>query len=220
MATTSATAWDRLAELRATAEEARARVADLEDEQRSAQRRVARAQGPLLDYYERVTALEAEPDPGLERRLTDELREAQASVAIRPVTVQGRVSHIEHFDVRVEGRLAGARRAYDEATSAVDAFIAEHRVALVSERLGEAQRAAVRLVDAAAALGAAWQGWHRAAGEFYAIGAGEDVPPDPLAEARGLNGVLARVSQLAERDPEALIPAPRWASAATEAPEP
>lgn len=151
--------WLTLEALEAEARGARERVEALEAEQLQAPRALDGAAAPLRDYYEAVGAGERKPDAELESELRDQAREAQDTLTLRPIQSAGGVLGVDVVDERVEGELAGARRALEAAEFRVEHYLRRHLRGLAAELWP-------RTLAAREGFDAAWRELRSAEGEW------------------------------------------------------
>lgn len=190
MSPPTTTTWAELERRRGLVAEAKARVAELEAEQRKVARSLDRAKAPLADYLEQLEAGEREADPKLEAELTAAIREVEQGVTIRPSLRGsergGRQVAVEVLDDKLEARLAGARRRVDEAERAVEHHLRSRFDDLASELVAEGRRARDRFQgawDAVRLADAEWSTLLRRWQPLLAVGGIEpaDLPAHPLA---------------------------------------
>jgi chromosome segregation ATPase len=184
------------------------RVRELEAERRSAARKLAGARAEYGDYWHAVEAGERERDQHVEDQLAAAVQSLGSVVTMRPVLNQGRVSEFEAIDERVEAQLEAARTKLEDRRRELADYLAEHRVALVAERLPVARRIGARHAEAVAELAAADAAWFaevRALIHDYGVSAA-DIPPRPF-NPDGLGQAFADFDAAADTD---LIPSPKW----------
>jgi len=184
------TAWAELERRRGLVSEAKARVAELEAEQRKVARSLDQAKAPWLAYVEAVEAGEEEADPKREQALVAAVREVEQSVTVRPALRGsergGRQVAVEVLDDKLEARLAGARRRVDEAERAVEHFLRDRFDDLAAELVADGRRARDRFQgawDQVREADAEWSTLLRRWQPLLAVGgiAVEDLPQHPLA---------------------------------------
>lgn len=188
---------DRLAELEEAIVAAEARVRDLDAECRKARRSHERAVGPMRDYWRTVGA-GAERDPDREAELEATARDADATLTMRPVLVDGRVTDFVPVDEALEAQLDGAREALAAAEHARDGFLTGRGPALVAEALPEARKALAACREALDSYGEEAAAYEAKVRQLIRWGApAEEFPESPavdpqeaaafrLAERRGL----------------------------------
>ena len=190
MSPATTTTWAELERRRGLVSEAKARVAELEAEQRKVARSLDRAKAPLADYLEQLEAGEREADAKLEAELTAAIREVEQAVTIRPALRGsergGRQVAVEVLDDKLEARLAGARRRVEEAERAVEHFLRDRFDDLAAELVAEGRRARDRFQgawDQVREADAEWSTLLRRWQPLLAVGgiAAEDLPAHPLA---------------------------------------
>jgi hypothetical protein len=169
--------------------EAQRRVGELELEQRKARRKVDRMRAPLQDYWRAVAAGEREPDGDHERHLIEQVREAEASVSLRPVLAHGGVVELVAVDEKVEAQRAGAREVVQARQAELVAYVREHFDDLCLEALAVAERAGEEVrevLEAASKASAAWQSatgaWGRVCRLADRVDLLDELPENPLRE--------------------------------------
>lgn len=205
------TALERLEALRAAVRSAVVEVGEAQSAARRAASTAEAAKRRLLDYYEAVTAGEAEADAAREQELIDEAQGVEA-MALR-AEPDGRSTRLVAFNERLEAEHRGAQRAVEAAGQAVARFISEHREELASELLPRSLAARDRLLEAweelqgaSGAWGAARAAWSPLLERWGDLGA---LPQNPLAGATDeLERAFAPLQGGVPRDPRRLVPAP------------
>jgi hypothetical protein len=162
-------ATEQLEERRAAAHEAQQRVTEAEAAALQGRRRLERARGPLLGYFEQLGAGEIEADPEEERRLRAAVTEAQQHVSTRPVLVDGATVDFTPVDDEAEARLEGARRALEDRRNELRSFAAERLGDLLAERVPISLEVAERLRTALAHLLAADRSWSVEVGHYRGL---------------------------------------------------
>jgi len=170
--------------------EAKARVDELEAEQRKVAHSLDRAKGPLASYLEQLEADERDADPTLEAELTAAIREVEQAVTVRAALRGsergGRQVAVEVVDDKLEARLAGARRRVDEAERAVEHYLRDRFDDLAAELVADGRRARDRFQgawDQVREADAEWSTLLRRWQPLLAVGgiSTDDMPAHPLA---------------------------------------
>ena len=212
------TAGDELSELRAAADRARTREAEVAGEARRRQRELTAALHER-EALDRAAGAGGELDPEAEARLSEAL--AAPGVEQRRRDPGGRVV----VDVRAEARLEGAREALAEAEAAVREHARAHLDDLLDEASEGATAARDELASAVAVMEAAERSWREVAGrapKMIALAAADQPEAQELRAALegrgwrfpavpvGLDGqALADYEAANARDPEAHLPISR-----------
>ena len=186
---------DRLAELEAAIRAADNRVRELDAECRKARRSHERAVSPLRSYWVEVGRGDRERDPEREAELEAAARDADATLTMRPVLVEGRLSDLVPVDERLEAQLAGAREALAEAEGTRDGFLATRGPALVAEALPEARELLAACRAALDSYGEEVAAYEAKVRELIRYGAPSEEFPEPPR----LDGQAAAAFRLAER---------------------
>ena len=187
MASSTTTATEELEGLRAAVHEAQRRVTEAEAAALQGRRRLERARGPLLAYFEQLGAGEIEADPEEERGLRAAVTEAQSHVSTRPVLVDGATVDFTPVDDEAEARLEGARRALEDRQNELYAYAGENVGALLDARVPNSLAVAARLREALEALVAVDGEWSREIGAYRGLLALRSSPRRFL-DARTLSG--------------------------------
>lgn len=182
--TTNTNQTTELAKRQEAIQAAAAEVERLRQERRESQRRLEAAQASLSDYWERIGAGDAQPDPDREAELEAELRDLKAVAAIRAQRVEGRVTSVEFVDSRIEARLAGAERALEDRRRDLHEFLKDNGE-LVREWIAEASAVRARVEKAWSELAEPLRQWHEIAVRWGPLLAANDIttpeiPPHPL----------------------------------------
>ena len=208
----ASSATEELEGLRGEVHEAQRRVTEAEAAALQGRRRLERARGPLLGYFEQLGAGEIEADPEEERRLRAAVTEAQQHVSTRPVLVDGATVDFTPVDDEAEARLEGARRALEDRRNELRSFAAERLGALLAERVPGSLAVAERLRTALEALVAADASWSREIAGYRGLAslAGRDELAAELPRRSDeQRQALAQWDSLLRDDPGALVPVPR-----------
>jgi len=212
MASSTTTATEQLEQHRAAVHEAQRRVTEAEAAALQGRRRLERARGPLLAYFEQLGAGEIEADPEEERRLRAAVAEAQSHVSTRPVLADGRTVDFTPVDDEAEARLEGARRALEDRRSELYVFAGERLGDLLAERVPGSLAVAARLREALEALVAADGAWSREIAGYRGLAslAGRDELGAELPRRTDeQRQALAQWDDQLRDDPGALVPVPR-----------
>ena len=212
MASSTTTATEQLEQHRAAVHEAQRRVTEAEAAALQGRRRLERARGPLLAYFEQLGAGEIEADPEEERRLRAAVAEAQSHVSTRPVLADGRTVDFTPVDDEAEALLEGARRALEDRHNELRSFAAERLGDLLGERADGSLEVAARLREALGALLAADRAWSTEVGHYRGLASlagrdelGAELPRRTDAQRQA----LGEWAELLEEGQAALVPMPR-----------
>lgn len=179
--TPTATAWDRLEELRETARERERQPGLLRREHEQALRGVEEARQALQAFY-------ATGD-GDEAQLKEALKAAQGAAA-------------DSWEDRAIGAQAAARAAHEECSR----FVAEHVDEIASEIIAHARRARDELTGALEAVGDAQAGWRNVAGEWQLLR--DHLPGGPYAATVPISSTLDEATRAIARAFQAGVPLP------------
>jgi len=212
MASSATTATEQLEGLRAAVHEAQRRVTEAEAAALQGRRRLERARGPLLAYFEQLGAGEIEADPEEERRLRAAVTEAQSHVSTRPVLADGRTVDFTPVDDEAEARLEGARRALEDRQNELYAYAGENVGELLDARVPNSLAVAARLREALEALVAADGEWSREIGHYrglFALARRDELAAELPRRSDAQREALREWDEALRDDPGALVPVPR-----------
>lgn len=206
---------EQQAALRGAVAEARARVSELEAEERRARRSLEAARAPVLEYLRACEAEGGEADPLEIARLEAPVREAAARASFEPVYAADPETGIakfigqDVFDAQARARLEGARDRLTRAEEDLASFERSEWPGLLEEIAPVASEAAAAWIVAARGLADA--GARLAAVSHEVVGLGTRTDAFPLGEvpeAPFEPAVLHRLDELVRRGPVALTPLP------------